>query len=204
MPRSAVYGSGRRDRDQSASFAAFNKVARASLERQKRSGEVDVEDLVPFGQSQIDKGAYWPLDAGVGEHAVDFAQQSYCSIERGGDLVGVGYVAHLTVDAHSVNEKSSHGFLILLSIGAPDCDIGAGGDKALGHPQTDATITTGNQSDVSTEVMHCQPYSLCSIVRFLSPAGGRSGVCRWLVVGKHRGDETREALVKGRPAQHRV
>jgi len=57
MPRSAVYGSGRRDRDQSASFATFDKVARASLERQKGSGQIDVEDLVHSIEKLISGGS---------------------------------------------------------------------------------------------------------------------------------------------------
>jgi hypothetical protein len=96
------------------------------------------------------------------------------------DLSLVADIDDLCVDLAAVVPELLGGVGVLLGVGAPDADVGAGLGKRVGHAETDAAIAAGDQRHLARQIEALVGHETSPSnesrrlkVIFLSPARGR-------------------------------
>src|SRR5262249_17290405 len=119
----------------------------------------------PILQAELQDGRDPTTDAGVGEDAVDLSEHLDRPGERREHLLLVADIAPLDVDAPAGLGELLAGGFVLLRVGTPGRDIGAGVSETRRHAEADAAVAPGDEGDMSGEIDH----------RNRTVAGGRDG-----------------------------
>ena len=120
------------------------------------AAEIDTEDAVPIVEIRVIDGAA-ATDAGIVAEHVDLAEDALGLVRR---TLNIGAVADINLD-----EMDRVGALELLThfiemglIDVGDDDLHAGFQKGPRHAVTDAARATGDESDLSFELLHARPF----------------------------------------------
>jgi hypothetical protein len=122
------------------------------LRRQQRSGEVDVEDLLPRGEVGVQQRSHDRVRCGVDDDDVRGEAAAVELREQGGDLGGHALVADDGQDVGAGLAELGRGGVEVGGLAAGDGDGGAAGGESLGDGQADAARGAGDKGLAATQV----------------------------------------------------
>src|SRR5262249_49736908 len=135
-----------RHRYQRAAFAAFDHVLGSGAEGEKHAVEIDAHDAAPFLVVHLqDRALATARDARVCPAFVAEAHYLQRLAEARLDLLLVADIDDLGMDLVAMPLEPLEGIGVLLGIGAPDADVGAGFSHRVGHAKANAAIAAGHK-----------------------------------------------------------
>ena len=158
--------------------------------REEDAVEIDGEYLAVLFGRHLEEGAGGRADAGVGEDGVDATHLRDCALHGFGDGGFIGDIDLGGVDADAMLGQACGGGAVLLVIGAPDDDVGAGARHGIGHAEPDAAIAAGDEGNLARQVERRIGHGRVSIIVMAtdwSKAGvgsTRESACRHSALGR--------------------
>ena len=145
-------GRATRDEHHRTTATPFDHVTHTFLRSEERSIEVDPHHAVPLIGSGLQKTRRLRPNAGIHVHTVDSPELGNRSLHRLHHLLLIANIADEVDDLVSVHLELGPCTLILGRARTPDRNIGAVRGEGVGHTESNATVSAGDQSDVSVEI----------------------------------------------------